>query len=131
MGGPRSEGRRQEGTDGMERDEPFTGADPGDSGQESTAQHGDGRGAVSRVIQTAVKIGQMCGERRFWELLQFEVQKGVGQCWVICPRWTGPHPWRPRQGEPEPGEKARGSRALPRRRSSTASSFRDRGRTVK
>lgn len=92
----------------MEMDELFTKADPGESIQESTTQQREGRGTISRVIQTAVKIGQMCEARRFRELLQFEVQKGVGRCWVICLQWTGPRPWRPHQGqlELEPDEKA-------------------------
>lgn len=103
-------------------DEPSAEAEPGESGQEPTAQHRDGRATVSGVIQTAVRVGQLCGARRFRELLQFEVQKGVGLCRVVCPQWTGPRPRRPRQGAWGGGLWTEGS---------TASSSRDRGHAVR
>lgn len=93
---PEEEGKKAGGDRHNGKDDLFTKANPGEGGRSPAT-----REAISRVIWKLSGSSRPSGARlcsrsfRAWD--QFEVQKGVGQCWVICPQWTGPCPWKPHQ----------------------------------
>lgn len=96
--GLRRKGRRQEVTDTMGK---MTCSLRQTLGKVGGVQQPKGREAIARVIWKLSGPSRPNGARLYSRSFrardQFEVQKGVGQCWVICPQWTEPHPWKPHQ----------------------------------
>ena len=95
---PKEEGKKARGDRHNGKDDLFTKANPGEGGRSpTTKRQRDNCQSNLEAIRTQQAYGARLYSRSFRARDQFEVQKGVGQCWVICPQWTEPHPWKPHQ----------------------------------